>query len=279
MLIGRIAISSIALGLLLLAGGVFLSEGYSAKRGFLESVSKMKVRLTADERRANLKAVPRSNPVLGGLVQLPYSPNPTEIDMFGEESLIEMERVANSFDAHPFKVDPEHRLLFLGWTTVQQSGITLRLGPVLAFASALIIIGVAVLAGALMRRPLSVSVPLNHSEQVVAPETAGLHEPVRHPRLRLALHMWGGVCVKAGADVSGLLKRSASYVDAPFVWAATAGLIAVLLIVTGYYLSKLLVSALDKASITPRQKRTVSILLPFVYFVVAILLGGVGSLL
>lgn len=147
----RLAIAILVAGLLLLSAGVFLSEGYSARRGFLESLPQMKVRLTADEKRARFGQVPLSYPAAGPLIDF-------------EGAMIQMPRPMEDFEVRnvleaygaqrlaPAK--PENKYLFEGWT-IDTQGTTLPLGPVLALAAALIVIGAALLFGA--RRTKSAS--------------------------------------------------------------------------------------------------------------------------
>ena len=142
----RIAIAVTALGLLLFAGGLFLSEGYSAKRGLLESLPRMKVRITEDEKRARFSQIGKSEtkagPLIdfeGHLIQMPY-----QMEDF------EVRRVLKAFDAQRIPAKTDHKVFFEGWT-VDTQGVTLPLRLVLALASALIIIGIAVLVGARLR--------------------------------------------------------------------------------------------------------------------------------
>ncbi len=111
-------------------------------------------------------------------------------------------------------------------------------------------------------------------------EQSQTQRPVRRSSLRLVLHLWGGICLKAAADVSGVFAvRGGRDVESASAAASGAALATVLLIITGYYLSYQLVSALDKSSLSPRQRKTILILLPIAYFVGAILLGGMVDLM
>src|SRR5687768_14816154 len=125
-MIGRFAIASIALGLLLLVGGIFLGEGYSAKRGFLESLPRMNVRLTANQQHAQFFEVLKSEAAVGPLIQFEGK----LIQMRYEMGEAEVSRVLTSFDAQRLGgAKPEHKCFFAGWTV--QPGTTIPLGPVL----------------------------------------------------------------------------------------------------------------------------------------------------
>lgn len=279
-MISRLAIASIAIGLILLAGGMFLSEGYSAKHGFLGSLPKMKIRLIADERYARFSQVLKSDPVDEGILELPASYSVAMGDM-------EINQVAQAFEAQRLgSPKPGYIYSFNGWAV--QRGTTIPLGPALAIASALVIVGAAVLVGARVQRYPTREAAITGTEQAIPssaelttrPKTSEAETPVTRSRLRLGLHLWGGICVKAAADVSGLVVvRGSGDVDSALAAAVAAGLIAVLLILAGYYLSYQLVAALDRTSIAPQAKKTILILLPVAYFVGAILVGGVAGLL
>lgn len=102
---------------------------------------------------------------------------------------------------------------------------------------------------------------------------------VRPSRWRFALHLWAGVCLKAAADVSGVLKGQGGRSVEEAQAAATAAVVITLLIyAAGYYLSYHLASALDKTSLSPAKRKAISIALPFAYFAFAILLGGTVGL-
>jgi hypothetical protein len=111
-------------------------------------------------------------------------------------------------------------------------------------------------------------------------EPSQAQAPVRRSNLRFVLHLWAGICLKAAADVSGIFAvRGGQSVESASATATGAGLVAVLLIVVGYYLSHQLVSALDKSSLAPKIRKGILIGLPFAYFVGAILLGGTVGLI
>lgn len=281
-MIGRFAIAGIALGLLLFTGGVFLAEGYSAKRGFLESLPKMKVRLSPDVQYARFSQVLRSETAAGRLIefegrliQMPYEMEDAEVI-----------RVVAAFDAQRLgSARPEHQFFFDGWAV--KPGINFPLGLVLAVGSALVIIGAAVLVGAHVRNRQIISVPISDTERHTKAESSEPKAPTKRSYLRFALHLWGGVCLKAAADVSGLIGvvsgliavHGGTTIESAGAAALTAGLIAGLLILAGYYLSHRLVVALDNAPLSPKQKKTLLILLPIAYFIGAIVLGGTVGLI
>lgn len=277
----RFSLVSIAVGLLLLVGGVFLSEGYSSKRGFLESLPKMKVRLTADEQHARFSQILLTDTANGlvvrfedKLIQMPYAMANSELS-----------RIVKAFsDQKLGPPQPNHKYFFEGWWTVEP-GMSIPLSVLLTAASALIIIGATVLVGARIRTNTIIEAPIaitgdtesSNSVQARPPE---VQTPVKRSRLRLALHLWGGVCIKAAADISGLVVvRGGSDVESALSAAVAAGLIAVLLFLVGYYLSHQLVAVLDRASIAPKVKKTTMILLPIAYSVGAIVVGGVAGFL
>lgn len=102
---------------------------------------------------------------------------------------------------------------------------------------------------------------------------------VRPSRWRIALHLWAGVCLKAAADVSGVLKAQGGRSVEEAQAAATAAIVITLLLyAVGYYLSYQLASALDRTSLTPSKRKAILIALPFAYFALAILLGGTVGL-
>src|SRR4051812_19997921 len=90
---------------------------------------------------------------------------------------------------------------------------------------------------------------------------------VRPSRWRIALHLWAGVCLKAAADVSGMLKGHGGLSVAEAQALATAAaIITIVLILVGYYLSYQLASALDRTGLTLSKKKAILIALPFAYF-------------
>lgn len=280
-MIARFAVATIAIGLVLLAGGIFLSEGYSAKQGFLASLPKMKVRLAGDKRHAQFSQVLRTEAKgdsadEGVLFQVPAS---YAVGMRDAE----LSQVAQAFDAQ--RLGPPksgYVYSFSGWAV--ERGISLPLGPLLAVGSFLVIVGAVVVVSAYTwnharkEGPSSATgdVPPLDSHQPMGPETK---TPVKQSGLRFVLHLWGGVCLKAAADVSGLVVvRGASDVESASRAATAAALITVLLILVGYFISHRLVAALDTASFAPKFRTTIMILLPIAYFVGAILIGGVAGL-
>lgn len=94
------------------------------------------------------------------------------------------------------------------------------------------------------------------------------------------MHLWAGICLKAAADVSGVFAfRAGRNVESASAAATGAGLTALLLIITGYYLSHQLIAALDKSSLRPGVRRAIFIALPFAYFAGAIVVGGTVGLI
>jgi hypothetical protein len=103
---------------------------------------------------------------------------------------------------------------------------------------------------------------------------------VRPSRWRIALHLWAGVCLKAAADVSGMLKaRGGSSVEEAQAAATGAVIVTVLLYAVGYYLSYQLASTLDRTGLTPSKRKAILIALPFAYFALAVILGGTVGIL
>lgn len=103
---------------------------------------------------------------------------------------------------------------------------------------------------------------------------------VRPSRWRIGLHLWAGVCLKAAADVSGLLKsRGGGSVEEASAAVTGAVVVTLVLYGVGYYLSHQLASALDRTSLAPSKRKAILIALPIVYFVLAILLGGTVGLI
>jgi hypothetical protein len=275
-MLSRLALASIAVGLLLSAAAILLSEGYSAKRGFLESLPKMTVRLTSDERRPQFSEVLQPGKGQGQVIQFEGK----LVQMSYEMAELEIRRVLEAFDAQRLaKPKPNHMYLFEGW--ILRKGTTAPLGPVLALASALVIIGAAVLLGTrTMARPTT-QIPAERIQPSISEPamTTEVQTPVKPSRLRVALHVWGGVSMKVAADVSGLVViRGESDVESARAAAAAAGLIAALLVLAGYYLSYRLVSSLDKAVIAPKVKRMIMVFLPFAYLAAAIVIGGIAGL-
>ena len=94
----------------------------------------------------------------------------------------------------------------------------------------------------------------------------------------ILFHLWGGICLKAYADVSGLSQLllgnpKGSGHSAASSYAGTAALIAVVTVASGYFLSKFLVNAIESGGLPSKGKLIVKILLPIGYFAVAISLA------
>lgn len=101
----------------------------------------------------------------------------------------------------------------------------------------------------------------------------------------MAYHLWGGLCLLIFAEISGFydLLRSTLTSLIPIIsltpmsahgYAGIAGLLTSGIFVTiGYFLSKRLVDAINSVFSQRNTKRIIKIVLPFVYFFVATLLG------
>ena len=189
--------------------------------------------LTSDQQHAQFFEVLKSETAAGPLIQFEGK----LIQMPHEMGEAEVSRVLTSVDVQRLGVaKPEHKFFFAGWAV--QPGTTFPLGPVLAIASTLIIVGAAVLSGTRLRSQQATSAQMVSAEQTIQPEPSQVQSPIKRSRLRLALHLWGGVCLKAAADVSQIFAvRGGRDLESASAAAAGAGLAAVLLIVAGYYLS------------------------------------------
>jgi hypothetical protein len=84
----------------------------------------------------------------------------------------------------------------------------------------------------------------------------------------MLLHAWGGVCLKAAVDASNLfVNRGAMDVEQALTAARGAGVLAVVLLVFGYYLSYRLVVAIDSSALPVKRKNIIIGLLPLAYLV------------
>ncbi len=229
-MIARFAIASVAAGLLLFAAGIFLSEGYSVKRGFLESLPRMKIRLSGDETHARFSQVLHSEAPAGpgntyqgeGMLNFPPMDDSDAV------------RVIDAFNKqHLGRAKAGHVFVFAGW--VITPGKTLPLGPVLAIASALVIVGVALLVGARARHQQTTSTPMVSAEQTTRPELSQVQTPIRRSRLRFALHIGGmsriyigggGLALFVGASIGLLMGRGSLLLAAIglacFLWGITS---------------------------------------------------------
>lgn len=110
-------------------------------------------------------------------------------------------------------------------------------------------------------------------------ETTNQPEKVDKPsRWWILFHLWGGVCLKAYVDVSGLSKLmlgtpSGSDPASASSYAGTAGLVAVCAVALGYFLSKSLVKTIDRGAMPNKGKLVVKRILPVAYFAGAVFLA------
>lgn len=109
-----------------------------------------------------------------------------------------------------------------------------------------------------------------------------LQEKDKPSRWWMLFHIWGGVCLKTYADISGLSQlllgsSKGSDPSAASIYAGTAALIAVGTVALGYFLSKFLVNAIDRGGLPSKGKFIVKIILPFGYFAGAIFLSMVTA--
>ncbi|WP_018402695.1 hypothetical protein [Marinobacter gelidimuriae] len=94
----------------------------------------------------------------------------------------------------------------------------------------------------------------------------------------ILFHLWGGVCLKAYSDVSGLSQlllgslRGSGH-SAASSYAGTAAIIAVGTVALGYFLSKFLVNSINSGRLPNKGKLIVKILLPIGYLAGAIFLA------
>lgn len=103
-------------------------------------------------------------------------------------------------------------------------------------------------------------------------------EKKKSSRLRMLLHLWGGICLKAFADTSGLSKLligspKGSDPASAGSYAGAAGLLAVGIVGIGYFLSFFLVKAIDSSALSGRGKAITKGVLPIAYFIGAVLLA------
>lgn len=89
-------------------------------------------------------------------------------------------------------------------------------------------------------------------------------------------HFWGGICLKAYVDVSGLssvVLGNPSNSDSASSYAGTAAILTVGSVALGYVLSKSLIKAIDGGNMANKAKIFLKTILPIVYFVSAVLLA------
>lgn len=91
-------------------------------------------------------------------------------------------------------------------------------------------------------------------------------------------HIWGGICLKTYADVSGLSK---SVLGAPVgsdpasasSYAGSAAMVSVGAVVLGYFLSKSLIDLINRGAIPNKGKIALKFVFPIIYFLVAVFLA------
>ena len=96
------------------------------------------------------------------------------------------------------------------------------------------------------------------------------------------LHTWGGVSLFVFADKSGLLKAfivplKGSSMAAVSWYSGAAGLLAVGMIVAGYFLSSSLVRVIDSSSLSQERRTIIKRSLPIAYIIGAFLLARVTA--
>ena len=93
----------------------------------------------------------------------------------------------------------------------------------------------------------------------------------KSPRFRIFLHLLAGFCLMSTANNSGLtttISRSLDFTQSedvvvPIITMILSGII----IVSGYFLSSKLTSALDRSGLRDIQKSLIILSLPVIYFV------------
>ena len=93
-------------------------------------------------------------------------------------------------------------------------------------------------------------------------------------------HFWGGVCLNAYVNVSGLSKLllgapSGSDHASASSYAGSAAMIAVGAVALGYYLSKILINSISGSALPNKGKISLKIVFPIIYFILAIFLAMV----
>ena len=111
-------------------------------------------------------------------------------------------------------------------------------------------------------------------------------EPVKKKeklsRWWIGYHLWGGLCLKTFADISGLfnlilgIPKNSNPASASS-YASLAGLLAVGIAALGYFLSLTIVKAIDAGSFSRKAKTTLKIILPFAYLAIALVMAMVIS--
>jgi len=100
-------------------------------------------------------------------------------------------------------------------------------------------------------------------------------------RLHMLLHLWGGICLDAFAETSGLSKvvltaLKGSDSTSAFRYAGAAGLLTVGIVIAGYFLSSSLVKVINYSALSQKNKTIIKGLLPFVYIIGVVLLTMVS---
>ena len=103
-------------------------------------------------------------------------------------------------------------------------------------------------------------------------------EEKKESRWWVAYHLWAGVCLKAYTDASGLSKNilgtlRGSDVSSASNYAVGAAIIAVGAFALGYFLSKVIIKAVNNSALPKTGKIIVKSILPVVYIVGAVLLA------
>lgn len=101
-------------------------------------------------------------------------------------------------------------------------------------------------------------------------------------RLRLLLHLWGGICLNAFAETSGLSKAILDPLKgfdptSASRYATAAGLLTVGIVVAGYFLSSSLVRVIDSISLSQKGRVIIKGALPIAYIIGVVLLAMVTA--
>jgi hypothetical protein len=102
---------------------------------------------------------------------------------------------------------------------------------------------------------------------------------VQQSRWWFVYHFWAGLCAKLCLDMSGLWNRilptqqaTESAHDYASRYTCISGVLAVVVVAVGYWLSTLLVAAIQHTNFRPNAQRALKLALPFAYFGVLIML-------
>lgn len=104
----------------------------------------------------------------------------------------------------------------------------------------------------------------------------------KESRWWMVYHFWGGICLKTYFDVSGLSKYilgnpGGSDPASASSYATSSAALAVGAVAIGYYLSKALLTTINGGNMSKNVKTSIKFLLPFAYFVAAMLLTMVTA--